>query len=132
MIRDLFHYGHVEFLKNAKSLGDYLIVGVHSDETNQKYKRNSIINMNERIKVIESCKYVDKVIPDAPLIITEKYINDNKIDLVCHAHNENEHEKYIFMYEIPYKLGIFKRIDYTTTISTTKILKRILERKDLK
>ena len=32
------------------------------------------MNMNERILVVESCKYVDKVIPDAPLIITEDYI----------------------------------------------------------
>ena len=37
MIGDLFHYGHVEFLKNARKLGDKLIVGVHSDETNKKY-----------------------------------------------------------------------------------------------
>jgi cytidyltransferase-like protein len=128
MIGDLFHYGHVEFLKNAKSLGDYLVVGVHSDETNKTYKRNSIIKMHERIKVIEACRYVDKVIPDAPLIITDKYIKDNNINLVCHAHKKNEHNKYIFMYEIPFKLGIFKRIDYTDTISTTKIINRIVER----
>ena len=84
--------------------------------------------MYARIKVIEACRYVDKVIPNAPLIITEKYIKDNNINLVCHAHNENEHDNYIFMYEIPFKLGIFKRIDYTNTISTTEIINRIVER----
>ena len=59
---DLFHYGHVAFLKSAKSFGTDLIVGVCSDADVSKYKRPPIMSLNERIAVIESCKYVDEVI----------------------------------------------------------------------
>jgi len=131
MCGDLFHYGHVNLLKEAKSLGDFLIVGVHSDETIKSYKRTPVMIMNERIKVIESCKYVDKVIPNAPLVINEEYIKGYNIDILEHEHNILEHDKYIFMYDIPYKLGIFRRLDYTNSISTTDIINRIKSRSDI-
>lgn len=126
MVGDLFHYGHVRFLKKAKNLGDFLIVGVHNDVIVKDYKRLPIMRMDERIEVIESCKYVDKIIPNAPLIITKEFIETNNIDIVCHAHSEEEEEKYNFMYKIPYELGIFKRFDYVNTISTTDIINKIL------
>ena len=40
MCADLFHWGHVNMLKNAKSMGDRLVVGIHSDETIRSYKRS--------------------------------------------------------------------------------------------
>ncbi len=83
--------------------------------------------MEERIGIIESCKYVDKVIPNAPLVITKEYLEDNNIDLVIHAHNEDEEEKYNFMYSEIIKLGKFKRIDYHEGISTTTIKQRIIK-----
>ena len=63
-------------------MGDKLIVGIHSDETIKKYKREPIMKMKERIAVIESCKYVDVVIPDAPLTITEEYIKPSSKKMV--------------------------------------------------
>ena len=116
MCADLFHYGHVNLLKAAKNLGDILIVGIHSDSTIESYKRTPIMNMKERISVVEACKYVDEVIPDAPLVITQKYIMDNNINIIVHAHPESENEKYNFMYKIPYELGIFRRLEYTADI----------------
>ena len=83
------------------------------------------MNMNERIKVVEACKYVDEVIPDAPLVITEEYLKKHNINLVIHGHSEEENEKYNFMYKIPYELGIFKRVGYTEGISTTEIIQRL-------
>lgn len=128
MCADLFHWGHVNMLKNAKSMGDRLVVGIHSDETIRSYKRDPIMNMNERIKVVEACRYVDQVIPDAPLVITEEYLKKHNIDLVIHGHSEEENEKYNFMYKIPYELGIFKRVDYTEGISTSEIIQRLKTR----
>jgi cytidyltransferase-like protein len=125
MCADLFHYGHVNLLKAAKKLGDILIVGIHSDSTIESYKRKPIMNMKERITVVEACKYVDEVIPDEPLVITQKYIMDNNINVVAHAHQESENKKYSYMYKIPYELGIFRRLEYTDTISTTDIINRL-------
>jgi cytidyltransferase-like protein len=128
MCADLFHWGHVNMLKNAKAMGDKLIVGIHSDETIRSYKRDPIMNMKERIMVVEACKYVDNVVPDAPLVITEEYIKKHNIGLVIHGHSEEENEKYNFMYNIPHKMGIFKRVEYTEGISTSEIIKRLKDR----
>ncbi|MBL4897158.1 MAG: adenylyltransferase/cytidyltransferase family protein [Erythrobacter sp.] len=61
MAADLFHYGHVEFLKNARAFGDHLLVGVNSDETVGANKRHPILNMEERIACVGGCRYVDEV-----------------------------------------------------------------------
>jgi len=124
MCADLFHYGHVNLLKKAKQQGRNLIVGIHSDQTIESYKRKPIMTMDERIAVVEACRYVDRVIPNAPLVITEDYMKNNRIDLVVHAHPEEEDEKYQKMYSIPTKQGKFRRLGYTPTISTTSIIGR--------
>ncbi len=43
---DLFHYGHMKLLERAKNLGDYLIVGLSTDEFNLQKQKNRIIPMN--------------------------------------------------------------------------------------
>ena len=125
MCADLFHWGHVDLLEKTKNMCDVLLVGIHSDDTIKSYKRIPIMNMDERIKVVSACKYVDKVIPDAPIVITEEYIKKYNIDMVIHAHKEEENEKYNFMYKIPHEMGIFKRLDYSEGISTTDIIERV-------
>lgn len=61
---DMFHIGHLNILRNAKKYCDYLIVGVTTDELCFKRKNKyPIINQKERMDIIESIKYVDKVIP---------------------------------------------------------------------
>ena len=126
MVGDLFHSNHVKLIKEAKSFGNNLFVGIHSDSTVENYKCTPILTMNERAEVISACKYVDKVILNAPEIITEEYIDFHNIDLVIHAHNESE-EKYNKMYETPIKLNKFKRFDYHDGISTTEIKRRVIE-----
>lgn len=126
MVGDLFHANHVKLLKEASEFGDKLYVGVHSDEVVAGYKRKPVISMQNRIFVIESCKYVDKVIANAPLKITEEYINKYNIDLVIHSHLIEDNDIYEHMYKIPVELNKFKRLDYHDGISTTKIIKRIL------
>ena len=75
-IFDLFHRGHLESFKFIKSKykNCKLYVGVISDDDAKSYKRKPILTMDERIKVIESCKYVSLIIKDAPLIITEEFL----------------------------------------------------------
>ena len=61
---DLFHIGHLNVLKNAKEQCDYLIVGVSTDEVVESYKhKKPIIPFEERIRIVESIRYVDKVVP---------------------------------------------------------------------
>lgn len=61
---DLFHIGHLNILRRAKELCDYLIVGVSTDECVQSYKNKTpVIPFEQRAAIVEAIKYVDKVVP---------------------------------------------------------------------
>lgn len=59
---DLIHYGHINLLKRAKELGDYLIVAVSSDEFNRLKNKESHFSFEERKIILEAIRYVDEVI----------------------------------------------------------------------
>ena len=60
---DLFHIGHLNLLKNAKSVCDRLIVGVSTDELVQEYKNKCpIIPFSDRLQIVSSLSYVDGVV----------------------------------------------------------------------
>lgn len=62
---DLLHWGHVRLLKRAKEMGDYLIVGLSTDEFNEFKKHKEAYNSYEHRKyILEAIKYVDEVIPE--------------------------------------------------------------------
>tara|TARA_Y100000996_G_C22519807_1_gene641976 strand:+ start:300 stop:722 length:423 start_codon:yes stop_codon:yes gene_type:complete len=60
---DLFHIGHLNILKKAKSMCDELIVGVTTDKLVLYKNKKPVIPFKERIKIVESIKYVDKAVP---------------------------------------------------------------------
>lgn len=60
---DMFHVGHLNILQRAKEQCDYLIVGVNSDELVKSYKNKTpIVKQSDRMRIVESIRYVDKVI----------------------------------------------------------------------
>lgn len=62
---DLLHYGHINLLRRAKSLGDYLIVCLSTDEFNQKEKnKKCYFNYEQRKTLLEALRYVDLVVPE--------------------------------------------------------------------
>lgn len=61
---DLLHYGHINLLKRAKALGDYLIVCVSTDEFNAIKGKKSFFPYEQRKALVESIRYVDLVIPE--------------------------------------------------------------------
>ena len=134
MVADLFHYGHSNALRQIyekyvilSNKKNKLYVGIHNDKTVESYKRKPIMTMNERISVLQSCKYIDLIIPNAPLSISKDYIDKHNIDLICIPDNKTTYEIEL-MYAYPYKLGIIRKIKYTSTISTSSIIKRIKKR----
>ena len=62
---DLLHYGHINLLRKAKSLGDYLIVGLSTDEFNNKDKnKECYFDYENRKSLLDAVRYVDLVIPE--------------------------------------------------------------------
>ena len=62
---DLLHYGHVNLLRRAKELGDYLIVAISTDEFNQNEKhKKCYFSYEDRKHLVEAIRYVDLVIPE--------------------------------------------------------------------
>lgn len=61
---DTLHFGHIRLLERAKSLGDYLIVGLSTDEFNAGKGKTSHFSFAERKTFLEAIRYVDEVIPE--------------------------------------------------------------------
>jgi len=120
---DLCHAGHLESLRFAKKLYDNvtLIAGVVSDLDAASYKRTPIFSESDRQEIILQIKYVDEVIFPAPLIVTDKFLDENKIDIVVHGF-ANDNDRRI---QAPFFAAIgsrFKEIPYTARVSTTMLL----------
>jgi ethanolamine-phosphate cytidylyltransferase/choline-phosphate cytidylyltransferase len=128
MVGDLFHSGHVEFLERASRFGDALVVGVHSDETVALYKRRRpVMTMEERIRVIGACRFVEEVIPDAPLVVTREWIERHRLDLVVHG-DDLDDEMLGLMYGAARDLEILRIVPYANGLSTTRLLDRMRDR----
>jgi cytidyltransferase-like protein len=69
---DLFHVGHIDILREAKKLGTYLIVGVHSDQTVNKKRGNGypIMNLHERVLGVLSCRVRASLFPSSHVYLS--------------------------------------------------------------
>jgi glycerol-3-phosphate cytidylyltransferase len=127
---DLLHPGHIAFLKECKKYGNYLIVGVISDQNVQSYKRIPILSLDHRCIMLENIIMVDKVIKDCPFFgITQEFINKYQIEKVIYSGGDlgkwEEH------YKIPIKNNMMINLPYDvneTGCSTSKIIKTIVLR----
>lgn len=78
---DLFHIGHLNILKRARDLGDYLIVAVSTDEFNALKGKICTYPYSERAEIVRAIKYVDEVIPENNWEQKISDIRDNGIDI---------------------------------------------------
>jgi len=135
---DILHIGHIETLRKAKELGDYLFVGVHDDATVNFHrgKNYPILNMQERVLNLLALKYVDDVVIGAPWAITEDIIKSLKINLVVQGtqykyETEDKMEGLIAdPYQVPKKLEIYKEIQSDFDLTNDVLVKRLIERRE--
>lgn len=127
VVCDLFHAGHVEFFRKARALGDGLIVGVCSDEAVATYKPRPVMTMAERIAVVAACRYVDRVVPDAPLFCTRAHLDKIGADFACHGDDFTQ-EQLNYWYADLVGTDRLKVVAYTPSISSRQIVERIRER----
>lgn len=83
---DLFHYGHMRALKNAKKMfpQTYLIVGVISDKETLKYSGKTVLTETERMEAVSNCTWVDHVVSSS-WIVTPSFLKTYSIDILIHG-----------------------------------------------
>lgn len=126
MVGDLFHAGHVALLRDARRHGDWLVVGVLSDDTAASYKRRPIMTLAERVAVIEACRYVDEVIADAPFRVTADFLAAHAITTVVHG-DDLSPEGAESIYGPAVATGSFAYVHRAGGISTTQLIQRVLD-----
>lgn len=126
---DLFHIGHLNIIKNAKSHCDYLIVGVTSDEEVKRVKGiSTFIPLEERIEIIKSLKYVDEVVVEdnTDKIIAWEKLKYDKLFKGSDWKNSPDFKRYELFFEKKNVEIIF--FPYTKQTSSTQI-RTIIEKK---
>lgn len=112
---DLIHHGHINLLKRAKELGDYLIVGVSTDEFNEIKNKKAFHGYKERKLILEAIKFVDEVVPEENW---EQKIEDiHKYEIDTFIIGDDWKGEFDFLNSI----CEVKYLSRTTGISTSKI-----------
>ena len=95
---DLFHYGHYFLLKRAKKLGDYLIVGVSSDEMCLSKGKQSVLPEDVRIQIIKDLSFVDEVIVENSM--EQKMDDVVRYDINVFVLGDDYKDKFVKMKEV--------------------------------
>ena len=124
---DLLHYGHINLLRRAKSLGDYLIVALSTDEFNSEKKgKNTYFKFEERKKLLEAIRYVDLVIPENHWDQKEDDVKKFNVDLFVMGNDwEGKFDSLKSHCEVVY-------LERTPEISTSKIKEDLLIKRGIK
>lgn len=112
---DLLHVGHINLLKRAKAMGDYLLVVLSSDEFNELKHKTAYHSYEDRKAILEAIRYVDEVIPEYTWEQKIQDVIDNDIDIFVMGHDWTGQFDFLKEYcEVVY-------LPRTEGISTTKI-----------
>ena len=117
---DVLHIGHINILKRARLMGDYLIVGVSSDALNySKKQRYPVYPETERLEIIKSLSYVDEVFIEESLDLKGEYIKTYKADILVMGDDwVGRFDEFKNLCEVSY-------LPRTEGISTTDLIKQI-------
>ena len=134
---DLMHSGVIERIKKAKEQGDFLYIGLWSDEMIRYYRgqKYPLQCMQERLLMALSCTYVDDVIIEAPYIVTEDLIKSLNISKVIHVITDEDaaSQEYSLIdpYSVPKQMGIYLQIEKNADeLTVEKIAMRVLKNKE--
>uniref|UniRef100_A0A4W3KJI1 ethanolamine-phosphate cytidylyltransferase n=1 Tax=Callorhinchus milii TaxID=7868 RepID=A0A4W3KJI1_CALMI len=123
---DMVHYGHSNQLRQARSMGDYLIVGVHTDEEIAKHKGPPVFTQEERYKMVRAIKWVDEVIEGAPYVTTLETLDKYNCDFCVHGDDITLTADGKDTYEEVKTAGRYRECKRTQGVSTTDLVGRML------
>ncbi|KAL0871850.1 hypothetical protein ABMA27_004322 [Loxostege sticticalis] len=123
---DMVHFGHANSLRQAKALGDVLIVGVHTDEEIAKHKGPPVFTQEERYKMVKAIKWVDQVVEGAPYVTTLETLDKYQCDFCVHGDDITVTADGIDTYHLVKKAGRYREVLRTAGVSTTDLVGRML------
>merc|ERR1719486_752497 len=129
---DLFHVGHIAALKAAKARGTFLVVGLYDDETVRSRKGAffPLMNLQERVLNVLSCKYVDDILIGAPWKITQQVLKSLNVRQVVLTKNTRFAEEEQERYAVPKQLGMLAELETETDFTTDTLMKTIVAQQD--
>ncbi|KIO37752.1 adenylyltransferase/cytidyltransferase family protein [Shewanella sp. cp20] len=127
---DLFHRGHVEFLKKAATFGDELIILINGDEMTEKYKRRPVYSEQDRAAILSALACVT-VVEITNSFDVKPFIEKYNIDVIVHG-NDWEHNSYLEQIRCTEEYLQQQKVtmaytDYHSSVSTSALLKQIKE-----
>nr|XP_020043581.1 ethanolamine-phosphate cytidylyltransferase isoform X1 [Castor canadensis] len=123
---DMVHYGHSNQLRQARAMGDHLIVGVHTDEEIAKHKGPPVFTQEERYKMVQAIKWVDEVVPAAPYVTTLETLDKHNCDFCVHGNDITLTVDGRDTYEEVKQAGRYRECKRTQGVSTTDLVGRML------
>lgn len=123
---DMVHFGHANALRQAKQMGDVLVVGVHSDEEISKHKGPPVFTEEERYKMVRAIKWVDEVVESAPYVTTIETLDEYGCDFCVHGDDITTTADGVDTYHLVKAVGRYQECPRTQGISTTDLVGRML------
>ena len=123
---DMAHFGHANSLRQAKAMGDYLVVGVHSDAEIMKHKGRPVMNEKDRYKMVRAIKWVDEIVEDAPYVTSLETMDKYNCDFCVHGDDITTDVNGVDSYRFVKQAGRYKECKRTEGISTTNLVGRML------
>uniref|UniRef100_A0A8C1IBY5 ethanolamine-phosphate cytidylyltransferase n=1 Tax=Cyprinus carpio TaxID=7962 RepID=A0A8C1IBY5_CYPCA len=123
---DMVHYGHSNQLRQAKAMGDYLVVGVHTDEEIAKHKGPPVFTQAERYKMIHATKWVDEIVEGAPYVTTLETLDKYNCDFCVHGDDITLTVDGKDTYDEVKRMGRYRECKRTQGVSTTDLVGRML------
>jgi len=129
---DMFHAGHMDFLRKARALGDRLLVGVHSDAVVNEHAGTNrpVMALHERVLSVLGCRHVDDVLLDAPWEVTQEMVSTLGLDVVvrgtvhdCLSSGAQD------PHSVPKALGIHVEVSSEVDLSIETIVQRVQDRR---
>lgn len=124
---DIIHSGHFNALRQGKSLGDILIVGVIADDEIRRCKGPPVMSQDERAEMIRACKWVDDVIVGVEYYVTPDILDRVQCDYVAHGDDiAIRKDTGTDAYADVRAAGKLKIIKRTEGVSTTEMVGKML------
>jgi glycerol-3-phosphate cytidylyltransferase len=114
---DLLHYGHIRLLERARALGDFLAVGLSTDEFNAQKGKSALYPYAVRREMLEAVRYVDLVFPESTWEQKRRDIITHRIDVVVMGSDWKGSPRFEDLRDICEVVFL----EYTGGISTTEV-----------